>query len=266
MKNSILALLAAAGLAGNVFADGERLPMLKVGSEVYSNVVVTSVTGTDIYFSHSRGIGNAKLKNLEPNMQKMFHYDSAKASDLEKQQADSNARYAQAALEAVGAAPKTNAQEKAEPSTTEPIKQPSGPRSFLNKPSPTIAVQKWLPETPDLTNKFVLVHFWATWCAPCKKSIPALNALSEKFKDKLLVVGLTDEDEETVSKMTDPKIDYLIAIDTEHRSLSAAGITSIPYTLLIDPKGIVRYEGHPDNLDENVVQELISKNSEGSNP
>ena len=245
-----------------VQADGERFPTLKVGSEVYSNVVVTSVTGTDIYFSHSRGIGNAKLKNLEPELRKMFHFDPSKGADLEKQQADSNARYAQAALEAAGATPKTNFQEKVEGATTEPIKQPTGPRSFLNKPSPIIAVQKWLPETPNLTNKFVLVDFWATWCGPCKKSIPTLNALSEKFKDKMLVVGLTDEDEETVAKMTEPKIDYLIAIDTEHRSLSAAGITAIPHTLLIDPNGIVRFEGHPDNLDENLIQELITKYSE----
>lgn len=255
-------LLGTVGLPIWALADGEKFPTLKVGSEVYSNVVVTSVTGTDIYFSHSRGIGNAKLKNLAPEVQKTFHFDSAKASDLEKQQADSNARYAQATLDAAAATPKTNAQEKVEGASTEPIKSPSGPRSFLNKPSPTIAVQKWLPETPDLTGKFVLVDFWATWCGPCKKSIPTLNAMSAKFKDKMLVVGLTDEDEETVAKMTEPKIDYLIAIDTEHRSLSAAGITAIPHTLLIDPKGFVRYEGHPDNLDESMVQELIAKYSE----
>src|SRR3954447_4621710 len=62
----------------------EKLPMLKVGSEVYSNVTVTSVTARDIYFTSSQGLGNAKLKNLEPAMQKHFNYDAAKVEAAEQ--------------------------------------------------------------------------------------------------------------------------------------------------------------------------------------
>ncbi|MDB6121822.1 MAG: hypothetical protein JWQ71_815 [Pedosphaera sp.] len=61
-------------------AAEEKLPMLKVGSEVYSNVTVTSVTAKDIYFTYPKGMGNAKLKNLEPAMQKHFNYDPAKVA------------------------------------------------------------------------------------------------------------------------------------------------------------------------------------------
>jgi hypothetical protein len=61
----------------------ENLPRLTVGSgvgsEVYTNVTVTSVTATHIYFSHSLGLGSARLKDLEPDMQTHFHYDPAKA-------------------------------------------------------------------------------------------------------------------------------------------------------------------------------------------
>ena len=72
----------------------ERLPVLKVGSEVYSNVTVTSVSTTDIFFMYSRGIGNAKLKNLEPAMQQHFHYNPDKASVIEQQQREANAKFA----------------------------------------------------------------------------------------------------------------------------------------------------------------------------
>jgi hypothetical protein len=72
LTGTMLACLAAR-------AD-ENLPVLKVGSDVYSNVTITSVTPTDIYFSYANGMGNAKLKNLEPALQEHFHYHGAKAA------------------------------------------------------------------------------------------------------------------------------------------------------------------------------------------
>ena len=79
-------LLAAAPLAR---AD-ETFPVLKAGDEVYSNVTVFKVTSTDIYFTypHGRGAGmaNLKLKNLDPEIQKHFHYDATNAASAEKKQ------------------------------------------------------------------------------------------------------------------------------------------------------------------------------------
>jgi thioredoxin-related protein len=73
----------------------EKFPVLQVGSETYSNVTVTSISATDIFFTHSRGMGNAKLKNLTPELQKHFHYDAAKADALAKKLANDNAQYHQ---------------------------------------------------------------------------------------------------------------------------------------------------------------------------
>jgi len=52
----------SAAAAGPIRADDERLATLRVGTEVYSNVTVTSVSVTDIFFTHSRGVGNASSK------------------------------------------------------------------------------------------------------------------------------------------------------------------------------------------------------------
>ncbi len=75
-KIAILPVLALAFLAR---AD-EKLPMLKVGSQVYSNVTVTYVSASDIYFLYDKGAANVKLKDLDPELQKHFHYNAAAAA------------------------------------------------------------------------------------------------------------------------------------------------------------------------------------------
>jgi len=46
----------------------EKLPVLQAGGEVYSNVTVTAVSATDVFFTHDQGMGNAKLKDLSPGI------------------------------------------------------------------------------------------------------------------------------------------------------------------------------------------------------
>jgi hypothetical protein len=70
-----------------------KLPVLKVGNEVYSNVTVTAVTATDIYFTYNRGMGNAKLKRLNPELQKKFHFDPEKAREREAEEQKVTASY-----------------------------------------------------------------------------------------------------------------------------------------------------------------------------
>jgi len=57
----------------------ETLPLLRVGTDLYTNVTITAVTATDIYFTSARRSGNAKLKNLDPALQKHFKFDAASA-------------------------------------------------------------------------------------------------------------------------------------------------------------------------------------------
>ena len=138
-------------------------------------------------------------------------------------------------------------------------------KSFLNQKAPELVVEKWLTKEPDRKGKFVLIDFWATWCPPCRKAIPELNGLQKKFGDKLVVIGLSDEPEAKVKGMTTPSIDYAVAIDTLARTKKAVGVTGIPHLLLIDPQGIVRWEGFPFltgfELTEQVVADILAKHS-----
>ena len=101
--NLRISILFALGVSGalSVWAD-EQLPVLQVGTDVYSNITVLSVSTTDVYFTynHGKGMANAKLKNLGPELQKHFHYNPTTAGAVEQKQFQANAEYQEAAMRA----------------------------------------------------------------------------------------------------------------------------------------------------------------------
>jgi cytochrome c biogenesis protein CcmG, thiol:disulfide interchange protein DsbE len=258
---AVIGLLA---VAPKLQAD-ETLPVLKVGSEVYSNVTVTSVSATDVYFSFAGGMGNAKLKNLDAALQKHFHFDAAKAGEIEKSQHVANAQLRAELLNKKPARPPAQPTEMVPPPTTDDGGDIVVPklyaRSFRGQRPPQIVVDQWLTPQPDVNGKFVLVDFWATWCGPCRLSIPHLNELQAKFKDRLVVIGLSDESPDDLRKMTSPQLNYFVGTDTQARTMKAVEVTGIPHAILIDPKGIVRFEGMPVYLDEKGLEHLLDKYS-----
>ncbi|MEI9864521.1 MAG: TlpA disulfide reductase family protein [Limisphaerales bacterium] len=131
--------------------------------------------------------------------------------------------------------------------------------SVRGQAPPPFAVEKWLTPAPDIKGKFTLIDYWATWCGPCRRSIPELNALAIKYKSQLVVIGISDETEAAVRKMTDPQIIYAVAIDPQARMMKALAIQGIPHCILIDPHGIVRYEGMPGYLTEASLEHLLAK-------
>ena len=135
--------------------------------------------------------------------------------------------------------------------------------SFLDKAAPTFVVEEWISEKPETAGKFVLIDFWATWCGPCKKAIPELNTFQKEFKDNLVVIGISDEIRAKVIRQLRPKIEYYSAIDTSKTMNDAYGVTGIPHCVLIDPNGIVRWEGWPQQtsyeLTSQVIRDIIDK-------
>jgi hypothetical protein len=64
---------------------GEVLPVARMGTDLYSNVTIVAVTPADVLFKSDRGMANAKLKSLNPWLQKHFNYSPVKADALEKE-------------------------------------------------------------------------------------------------------------------------------------------------------------------------------------
>jgi thiol-disulfide isomerase/thioredoxin len=239
----------------------EHLDVLKVRSDTYSNVTVTAVSATDIFFTHSRGMGNAKLKYLDPALQKHFAYDTSAAAATEKAQVQTSAKYQEQILHAQTVPPQPESTSKPVQNTNDQdyVAPKLYARSIRGQRAPEFVVEKWLTPRPDAGGKFMLIDFWATWCGPCRRSIPDLNEFQSRFKDQLVVIGVSGESEADIRKMTTPQIDYAVASDTQERMNQALAITGIPHCILVDPKGIVRYEGMPTYLDDQKLQHFLDK-------
>jgi cytochrome c biogenesis protein CcmG/thiol:disulfide interchange protein DsbE len=78
----------------------------------------------------------------------------------------------------------------------------------------------------------------------------------------LVVIGLSDETEAAMRRLASPKIDYAVAIDRQARMKNIVEVTGIPHVLIIDPHGIVRWEGYPflegQELNEAVVANILA--------
>lgn len=96
----------------------------------------------------------------------------------------------------------------------------------------------------DYQGKFVVLNFWATWCPPCVKEMPALNELHNKLSDSSLeVVGIhVGPALATVKQfLKDKPVDFDILID-KNMSLSSWPVAGLPTTFLISPSGKVIYK------------------------
>jgi len=131
-------------------------------------------------------------------------------------------------------------------------------KTNVGSPLPPLKVN-FVGKDPAVTGKPLIVEFWATWCPPCRESIPHLNQLYKKFHDKgLQAVGITDEDAATVRAFTkDVPIDYPVGFDRAGKYSAQFGITGIPHALLVDKGGKIIWEGHPMQLQESQLEALL---------
>src|SRR5271169_5669330 len=91
----------------------------------------------------------------------------------------------------------------------------------------------------DLRGKVVLVNFWATWCPPCRKEMPDLDALYNKFKDQgFVVLAISDEEAAKVTPfITGHKITYPVMLDPGRKVNDAFVVEGIPKSFVYDRSG-----------------------------
>src|SRR3954451_12500146 len=96
----------------------------------------------------------------------------------------------------------------------------------------------------DLKGKVVLVNFWATWCPPCRAEIPDLVKLQEKYRDKLVILGISEDEDASPQEVkafgAEQKMNYPIVMKTPELSKVFKGVSALPTTFVIDPEGKIR--------------------------
>lgn len=116
----------------------------------------------------------------------------------------------------------------------------------------------------DFRGKVVLIEFWATWCPPCKASIPEIEALKKKFNDNdLVVLGINlDEGSDIKDRVAAFKeayrITYPIGLDSEGKVSSKYRVSSIPMIYLLDRDLRVAriYTGYTPGMGEKIAKEI----------
>ncbi|MBP6602992.1 MAG: TlpA family protein disulfide reductase [Verrucomicrobiales bacterium] len=123
---------------------------------------------------------------------------------------------------------------------------------------PPITAKYLSGSKPYLKGKPAVIEFWATWCPPCRQSIPHLNGLYESSGGKLQIIGISQEDAGTITTFReDTKMSYSVAIDASGSLAKHFGVRGIPYAVLVDALGTVKWAGHPMELTAAKIQALL---------
>jgi thiol-disulfide isomerase/thioredoxin len=120
---------------------------------------------------------------------------------------------------------------------------------------------QWV-EADQFDGQLLLVNFWATWCAPCRREMPVLQAASERHEEVLAVVGIAIDDPGPVRDFVEELgISYPIlvgsadVISTQRAWGNAAG--ALPYTVLVDREGVIRWQ-HLGEVTAEALDEVLA--------
>ena len=148
----------------------------------------------------------------------------------------------------------------------------------IGDPAPELKPAKWIKGSPVSgfeKGQVYVVEFWATWCEPCKESIPELTALAHKEGSKASFIGVsiwetTDPANTTyLKKVSDfvhtegDQMDYTVAADGSNAKVAndwmkPASESGIPTCFVVNQDGIIAWIGHPTQL-EGVLNAVIAK-------
>ncbi len=135
---------------------------------------------------------------------------------------------------------------------------------------PDMYVSQWLNGQPSAQGKVVVVDFWATWCGPCVASIPHTNDLADKFRDDVVIVGISSEPEnkfwQGMDKLNASKginldtFRYYVALDPGATMTKKVKNTGIPHAIVMSSDWVVRWQGHPASLTAADLGRIVAAN------
>ena len=137
----------------------------------------------------------------------------------------------------------------------------------VGEKAPAIIITDWIaniPKDKKLTNKNIVLEFWATWCGPCIAAVPHMDSLQEKFKKSgIYFISITDEPKQKVENLLKRISFTSIVVSDQSKNTQVQfgdgkeGIPSIPLTVLINKKGMVSWIGYPLLLTDSILKDFM---------
>jgi thiol-disulfide isomerase/thioredoxin len=115
---------------------------------------------------------------------------------------------------------------------------------LVGQPLPSLAAAHLEGSLPDLQGKVVLVDFWASWCAPCKASFPAMADLQRRFAERglvILAVSVDDNAKAYGNFIERQKPGFATVRDAGHSLVATMQAPTMPTSYLVDRHGVVRF-------------------------
>lgn len=131
--------------------------------------------------------------------------------------------------------------------------------------SPNLNITNWIqnqPKSISLKDKFIVIDFWATWCAPCLASMAHMNKLvvENKSKNNLIFLAISDEKKEKISPiLSRVYFKASVVTDTTEQTQNNFKLNSIPYCIILDDKGFIRWIGDPAKLTNDIIQKIVAR-------
>ena len=139
-------------------------------------------------------------------------------------------------------------------------------KEIQEQPAPKLEVTNWMNgqamTVQSLKGKVVLLDFWGTWCPPCIAQIPHINELSEKYRDRgLVVIGVCHSDgAETMGDVVKEKgMKYPAAADVDLKTNEAYRVADWPQFYLIDREGKLRICSVAEDKIEEAIKALLEE-------
>jgi len=143
----------------------------------------------------------------------------------------------------------------------------------VGDPAPKLDVKEFVKGEPIKAfepGKLYVVEFWATWCGPCRVTIPHLTELQKKHPEVAFIgVSVWEEDQAEVKPFVDEmgdKMEYRVALDNVPEGadgamaeswMKAADQNGIPTAFIINKEGKIAWIGHPSSMDE-PLEKIVS--------
>ena len=110
----------------------------------------------------------------------------------------------------------------------------------------------------EAKGKILIIEFWGTWCGSCIPALEHLNELQKKFKDDIIVVGISDDTEERLNKfLLKRSVTLPLVSDPLNRSAKFFEVKAFPQTFVADKNGKIIAITSPDEITEEKIKDLV---------